>query len=821
MILKFIIFIIFSQINEEILVNDDTIGGIAQKFPSVAFDSFSNFYVIWTDCRTNDYDPDIYIQKFDFLGNKIGKNKNLIEDERTRDIWRYLNGWGDIAISQNKIVIVYPDKRRGHFDIYCQFFDYSLNPLSPLILLNDDYSNCDQDLPKVAIAGNYYIFVWEDFREEKRKIYATILDSNFNPISPNFKINERNEYEECKPVISANQNEFIVVWEEKFNNSNYLYGRRFRKDGLPLSPPFYIFPFPAKNPSCVMDKNGNFFVCGEEENTSYRFIYLSLFDSNNQQILPPKIINDSFITSRDRQPHISILENRKKGIIIWCDERRGFQIYAQLIDSLGNKIGKNFPISLISPKQATPRVAFLNESTYLAVWEDAKENNSDIYAYHPQKGNFKVNDDFASSIQDFPCVGIDEFGNSLVVWYDHRNGDFWDEDIYGQYFDNFGNKIGNNFRINDDGNGNKQVFPWLSMNKKGRSVVVWQDNREGDWAVYFQIFDEKRNRIEKNRRANEEPLFGCWPPSFVAMNDSGDFLITWVSFDTAPYCQLYKKNGEPIGRNFKIANKGYWPFAYLNNDKSFWVCWDDGYIFLQKFDSLYQPLTPPMRVSSHTNVCHPFLIKDSNNIVWVSYMVFFAPLHHEIFCRRFSENGPISEEIKVTDSYIPCDHWFGSWGYNKDTILYIAWTDFREEGNLNVMAQKFHINGRKIGRNYCIHSDPLPFVHQWAWGSVAAYKDYLAYTWIDNRNLRSWDIYFKINTGGSNINEEPLIKIPLTIKKEKFNQLLSSLNSKKIKIFDKNGRVYKFHKISKLSPGIYFLKIKENQEFIFKKLVIF
>ncbi len=810
------LFLLFFQIDKEILVNDDTIGGTLQYYPAVAIDSFSNFYVVWLDYRTNDYDSDIYLQKLDIFGNKIGRNINLIEDQPSRNIWNYSNGAPDIAITRDKIVIVYSDRRRGDLDIYCQFFNLNLEPVSPMIILNDDRLNLNQDFPKVAIAQNYYLFVWEDWREGLRTIYGQILDANFNFISTNFRISEISGDEQSQPAITAYNEGFLVTWTQKIGNNCYLYGRRFSKTGTPLGNSFPIFPFSAKNSFCAMDKKGNFFVGGEEETGTYRNIYLILFDSTGQPLTSPILINDTFPINWDRQPAIATLPDRRKTIVVWCDTREGCKIYGQFIDSLGNRIDSNFPISNLSPGQITPKVALVNEMIYLAVWEDSRENNPDIYASHPLRRDFKVNDDFASSIQDFMCVGIDERGISLVVWVDKRNG-FWDTDIYGQYFDNLGNKIGNNFRVNDEGKGNDNTFPFLAVNKKGRTAVVWNDNREGNYNVYYQIFDENRERVGLNIRVSENSFSGPWPPSFVSINDSGDFIITWSPLnEVIPYCQLYRKNGEPIGRNFRVSERGYRPFPYLNNDKSFWVCWDDEYIYLRKFDSLYQPLTPPIRITHHPNVSGPFIIKDKNNVVWISWMDIRGGAW-EIYGCRCNENGIIGQEFKINDDNIICEHWFPIWSYDGDTTLYITFTDFREEGNLNVMAQKFHISGRKIGRNYCIHSDPYPYVHQWAWQSCAANSNYVAYAWIDNRNLRSWDVYFKLTSHQTNINENIFKKRTIFLKKKDIEIIKNYFAF--AEIYDKNGNLLKFENLSKIPKGIYFLKDKTSKGA--KKIIIF
>ncbi|MCS7250814.1 MAG: hypothetical protein NZ608_07875, partial [candidate division WOR-3 bacterium] len=136
--------------------------------------------------------------------------------------------------------------------------------------------------------------------------------------------------------------------------------------------------------------------------------------------------------------------------------------------------------------------------------------------------------------------------------------------------------------------------------------------------------------------------------------------------------------------------------------------------------------------------------------------------------------------------------------------------------------QKFHISGRRIGRNYCIYTDPYPYVHQWAWQSCAANSRYVAYTWQDNRNLRSWDIYFKLISRQTGITEYSQIpsklKLPtIFLRKENIKNFKNYFISSKI--YDKKGNLLKFEDLNKIPKGIYFLK--DNNLKGAKKIIIF
>ena len=95
--------------------------------------------------------------------------------------------------------------------------------------------------------------------------------------------------------------------------------------------------------------------------------------------------------------------------------------------------------------------------------------------------NFKVNDDSHDTNQEFPSIDIDKYGNFVIVWQDHRNGQ---TDIYAQRYDFNGTPLGSNFKVNDDSIGAWQFFPSISFDGSVIFFIVWQDNRND--AIYMR-----------------------------------------------------------------------------------------------------------------------------------------------------------------------------------------------------------------------------------------------------------------------------------------------------------------------------------------------
>ncbi len=735
--------LITGQLGSEIVVNDDTCGGTLQQFPAVAVDDSGCFYCVWNDFRAGDFESETYLQRFDRNGVRLGVNLKLTTDQPSRDIWRYSKGRTDIALTKTGVFVATQDRRRGAFDIYGQLFDRQLNRTSPLIRVNDDWNGANHDFPRVVAAGNNTVVIWEDWREGNRTLYGQVFDSSLQALAPNFRVCVAVAADQYHPAVAGCRDGFTVVWAELVGDSTHICARRFSTDGQPQGDDFSVFPEQMVNPFCTMDESG-YLWAGAEETDSARDILVSLFAPNGNPVGSPRVVNESHAAPGLRYPSASTLTDRGRTLVTWIGIQSGVRVYGQFLDSMGNSIGNNFAISGFSQGQATTACALFSSDCYFVAWKDSQDNNQDIYCFHSARGESIVNDDGHSAMQDFPCVAIDSAGNSFVVWVDYRNS-YACPDIYGQRYDNRAQPVGVNERINDTGRYNRQT-PWVATDREGKSVVVWGDTRRGGNAsVYCQLFDESGNRVGGNLCVSDSGPNATWP--IVVMDDSsGRFLITWASA-SGLYCRQYRWPGEPVSPPDRVAGGSDWIFPALNPDGTFWLSWViGGHVCLQKFDTLYQPLTQPLAASETTCGSLVFLRRDAGGVIWAAWMDWRTATQYELFGRRCGPDGTfLCGEFQINDDNVGCQHLFPVWATDGER-MYVTFTDFRIEGDLNVMAQVYDLSGRALGGNFIVNSGAPPFADQWAWGSVAACRDYVAYIWIDNRNLRSWDTYFKLDS---------------------------------------------------------------------------
>jgi len=173
---------------------------------------------------------------------------------------------------------------------------------------------------------------------------------------------------------------------------------------------------------------------------------------------------------------------------------------------------------------------------FVAVWTDNRNVHNDVWMQrfdsdgNPIGANQKVNDDLGTDDQSGSQMAMDKDGNFVVVWHDNRDGNY---NIYVQRFDSSGNPVGFNFKINDDASVARQLRPSIGMDSNGNFVVTWIDGRDGGQDIYAQRFDNAAIPVGANFCVNESryAIMGShWHPGMnVSMSDAGLFGVTWTT----------------------------------------------------------------------------------------------------------------------------------------------------------------------------------------------------------------------------------------------------------------------------------------------------
>ena len=198
---------------------------------------------------------------------------------------------------------------------------------------------------------------------------------------------------------------------------------------------------------------------------------------------------------------------------------------------LGAGVQLNTEGSATGAGASRPSVCFRPPSTFLAVFEYAKNGNNIAGMVVDANSGSKIGNAFGMSDNTSNSriyTHVASNGNySVCVWTDGRTdtqvGDVYAERIEG------GNLASTNVKVNDDGPGGYNQYARVAMDAQGNYVVVWIDTRSNSGGdLYAQRFDAQGNRVRSNfKLTKSNSKFWEYPPG-IAMKNDGSFVVTWA-----------------------------------------------------------------------------------------------------------------------------------------------------------------------------------------------------------------------------------------------------------------------------------------------------
>ncbi len=178
-------------------------------------------------------------------------------------------------------------------------------------------------------------------------------------------------------------------------------------------------------------------------------------------------------------------------LVVWQEglPNNGSVITGQFVSQDGQLVGSNFdirPESLgIDVDQIYPDVEFDGEK-YLVVWDDDRAGNRDIYGQFVDTGGNLLGNDIpiTTNTTDQLLVQL-AFGgqNFYAVWSDSRLSSN-DRGIFGQLIDTDGSLIGENLPISPPANSEGRTWPDVAASS-GEYLVVWDQ----EWLEYKNTTD--------------------------------------------------------------------------------------------------------------------------------------------------------------------------------------------------------------------------------------------------------------------------------------------------------------------------------------------
>ena len=246
--------------------------------------------------------------------------------------------------------------------------------------------------------------------------------------------------------------------------------------------------------------------------------------------------------------------------------------------------------------QSGSRIGVDSSGNFVVAWNDCRNFYNNQYAqvycqlfdkFGSRIGNnFKIGQDTTQFIDIATCID----GRFIVFWLNVINNTEWYQ-LYFQRFNKNGNPISNPKKVVDS-NYSYGGFAWggggIKTDIQGNFIICWSeiDSIGGNFAtVHFQRFDSSGNRIGTVQRVNE--IYCRTSNPQIDIYYTGIFFITWHDDRTNlvgkynVYLQRYNSIGVKLGNNIKvnddtnsIVNHQY-PWISSGGIGTFVICWTD------------------------------------------------------------------------------------------------------------------------------------------------------------------------------------------------------------------------------------------------------
>jgi hypothetical protein len=175
--------------------------------------------------------------------------------------------------------------------------------------------------------------------------------------------------------------------------------------------------------------------------------------------------------------------------LAWADTSDGgWNVYYARSDDGGATFGAPIAVDATPPGAARGRPALTvgpAGAVYVA-WEDQRDGHWDIYVARSDDGEafstpVRVNDDATSAVQVWPALAAGSDGSVHLAWQDNRDGEW---NIYYAHSANGGASFGANARVNQETR-DQQITPAIGVDNQGHIFVAWADRESGAWAIRY------------------------------------------------------------------------------------------------------------------------------------------------------------------------------------------------------------------------------------------------------------------------------------------------------------------------------------------------
>lgn len=334
----------------------------------------------------------------------------------------------------------------------------------------------------VASFDDFVHVVWYDNRVGNWDIYYKRSTDGGITWEPDVRLTNNNSSSK-KPSIVVSGNEVHVVWYDDRDGNNEIYYKRSTDGGVIWEADTRISnaPGPSMYPSLSVSGSSVHVVWDDDRSgtPNYEIYYRQSTDGGSTWGEETLLANELY------SYFASIATSGSTVHVVWSDSRSGHEeLYYKRSNDEGVTWGEDKKLTDVTSISKFPSIAISGTDVHV-VWTDWRNGLIAIYYKRSQDGGIGWDDDIRLIFDEY---GNPRFPNIVVsgqvihvVWEDNREGNFH---IYYKRSDDVGENWGEDTLISENG----FVNSWNpSVAVSGSALhVVWNDDRDGNYEIYYK-----------------------------------------------------------------------------------------------------------------------------------------------------------------------------------------------------------------------------------------------------------------------------------------------------------------------------------------------
>ena len=519
---------------------NDTTGPQQSASPAVIADPTLGFVVAWVDSRGAPADPsDVYAQRFDASGAKVGPNVRVNDDPlgRQQRAVRAASGPGTA-------LLIWEDLRGNlglDSNVEAAFVPYDAGPVGANFRVNSDTVG-RQGTPSALWDGrNAYLGVWEDGRRGSSDIFAISFFPDGTRRGSDSQLNDdAAPFDQRRPRLGRGPGYYLATWIDRRNQSNDLFGQWVTAAGARIGPNHLLwhddtFERPVSARGAVAPSGAGIVVAQVARFSDAGDIRGFAYTTQGEGPVSGMWIGDP-LPSAQASPTVAA---RAEGFgVAWIDSRDGApRIYGQRLAEDGTREGGNHPVLALDP--ADPVTALDVEADPAGGWwlcyAEGASPDQRLWLTHLNDGLFADGDPFALAPEvpggrSDPTIAVGPDGRVEVVWLGPGSSGLGQ--VYFRSYTSSLVALTPLLTLGESSQPGPQAAPSLAISGD-YSVVTWEERQQGNWSIWMQRFQGGALPVSGVLRVDEDLTGADQLDPAAGMDGSGRAIVIWSDLRSA------------------------------------------------------------------------------------------------------------------------------------------------------------------------------------------------------------------------------------------------------------------------------------------------